>query len=59
MFQEELHDICIPVNGSFQKTPASCAMVLLLTWQWPACVQLAQVKVWGHIRGSCFTAVHL
>lgn len=57
-FKEELHDIWIPVNKSFQKTPASCEMVLLLTWQWPACVQLVQVKVWGHRGGSCFTAVH-
>lgn len=58
-FKEELHDNCLPVNGSFQKTPASCEMVLLLTWPWPACVQLVQVKVWGHISRSCFTAVHL
>lgn len=58
-FKEELHYICIPLNGSFQKTTASCEMILLLTWQWPAYVQLVQVKVWGHIGGSCFTAVHL
>lgn len=47
------------VDGSFQMTPTSCEIVLSLTWQWPAYVQLVQVKVWGHIRGNCFTAVHL
>lgn len=58
-FKEEMHDICVPVNGSFQKTSVSYEMVLLLTWQWPAHVQLVQVKVWCHRRGSCFTVMPL
>lgn len=33
------------VDGCFQMTPASCEIVLSLTWQWPAYVQLVQVKV--------------
>lgn len=59
VFEEETHDICVPVGRSFQKTPVSCEIALQLTWLWPARVQPAQVKVWGQKRGSCFSAMSL